>query len=420
MSGFVDEAQVHVKAGDGGAGAVSFRREAHVSRGGPDGGDGGDGGDVWLVASTQPGVAARVSRPPPPRGPPTASTGRARSATGARGRGPRGARARGHRGARARRRGARRPGRGRGPLAGGRAAGRGGRGNARFLTNRRRAPAFAEQGEEGEERWLDLELKLLADVALVGLPNAGKSTLISRISAARAQDGRLSLHHPRAPPGCGAGRAGPATRPSSWWPTSRAWSRGRPKGAGSGTGSSATSSGPACWCSCSTWPPPTAMPPAEQERILLDELGRYRPELLERPRVRGGLEGRPVAPARAAPATRTATEARRGISAVTGHGDRRAARPAGRPGGRGPAPPRPCPTGPVVVHRPCRGDRGGACRRRVLRGAGPPGAAGGGAVRPHRPRGRGLRAGPPAPPRGRARPGARRGPRRRRRAPRAS
>ena len=52
MSGFADEAQVHVKAGDGGAGSVSFRREAHVSQGGPDGGDGGDGGDVWLVAST--------------------------------------------------------------------------------------------------------------------------------------------------------------------------------------------------------------------------------------------------------------------------------------------------------------------------------------------------------------------------------
>ena len=63
--------------------------------------------------------------------------------------------------------------------------GQGGRGNARFLSNRRRAPAFAEQGERGQERWLDMELKLMADVALVGFPNAGKSTLISTVSAAK-------------------------------------------------------------------------------------------------------------------------------------------------------------------------------------------------------------------------------------------
>ncbi len=85
VSGFVDEAQVHVKAGDGGAGAVSFRREAHVSRGGPDGGDGGNGGDVWLVASpTRPRCSGSATIRTGGR--PTASTGRASGATGARGR----------------------------------------------------------------------------------------------------------------------------------------------------------------------------------------------------------------------------------------------------------------------------------------------------------------------------------------------
>ena len=80
------------------------------------------------------------------------------------------------------------------------AGGRGGRGNARFLTNRRRAPTFAEQGEHGEERWLRLELQLMADVALVGFPNVGKSTLISVISRGQAEDRRLPVHHARAEP----------------------------------------------------------------------------------------------------------------------------------------------------------------------------------------------------------------------------
>ena len=182
-SAFVDESQVHVKGGNGGAGAVSFRREAHVSRGGPDGGDGGQGGSVYLEATTN--LASLLSFVDHPH---------RRAGDG------------GHGG------GKKRHGRNGADLVvpvpvgtivhhpngdvladltsvGDRymaaAGGRGGRGNARFSTNRLRAPSFAEQAELGEEHWLNLELELMADVALVGFPNAGKSTLVSRISAAR-------------------------------------------------------------------------------------------------------------------------------------------------------------------------------------------------------------------------------------------
>jgi GTPase len=183
VSAFVDEAQVHVKAGDGGAGSVSFRREAHVAKGGPDGGDGGHGGDIWLVADRN--VSSLYGfRDHPHRRAGNGAHGMGKARHGRAGadvevavpegtvvRDPDGQvvadlSAEGERWLAAR-------------------GGQGGRGNARFLSNRRRAPAFAEQAELGEERWLDLELRLMADVALVGFPNSGKSTLISRVSAAK-------------------------------------------------------------------------------------------------------------------------------------------------------------------------------------------------------------------------------------------
>ncbi len=184
MSNFVDECNLCVRGGDGGAGSVSFRREAHVPRGGPDGGDGGDGGDVWLEADRN--VASLLAfRDHPHRIATSGTHGQGSGRHGKRGvdsevKVPEGTMIHdldtgelladlanhGDRWLAA-------PG------------GLGGKGNARFLSNRRRAPAFAEQGEKMRDQWLRLELKLLADVALVGFPSAGKSTLISVISAAR-------------------------------------------------------------------------------------------------------------------------------------------------------------------------------------------------------------------------------------------
>ena len=180
---FVDESGLHVKAGNGGAGQVSYRREAHVPKGGPDGGDGGKGGDVWLVADRN--IASLVGfKDHPHREAESGVHGGSKKAHGRRGKDllvpvPEGTIVRDqdgrviadlvHEGDRF--------------LAA--EGGRGGRGNASFLSNRRRAPSFAEQGEVGEERWLRLELKLMADVAIIGVPNAGKSTFIAAVSAAK-------------------------------------------------------------------------------------------------------------------------------------------------------------------------------------------------------------------------------------------
>ena len=180
---FLDEAKIYVKAGDGGHGCVSFRRERFVPRGGPDGGDGGRGGDVVFVVDpslntlsdfrrkkrfcAENGQAGRgksqhgrsgkdlIVRVPPGtivRDPETGHILKDLTAPGEKWIAARG--------------------------------GKGGKGNERFKSATRQAPNYAQPGLPGQERWLDLELKLIADVGLVGEPNAGKSTFLSRVTAA--------------------------------------------------------------------------------------------------------------------------------------------------------------------------------------------------------------------------------------------
>ncbi|MFN3530961.1 MAG: GTPase ObgE [Candidatus Brocadia sp.] len=181
---FVDEAVIFVKGGEGGNGCVSFRREKYVPHGGPDGGDGGKGGDVILHVSNKKDTLLDLT-----------SRVKYIAESGAHGKGstkkgkdgkdliidlPMGTVIKDKESGRilkdmsisgesiviAR-------------------GGRGGRGNKHFATSTNQVPRYAEKGKPGEERWLILELKLLADVGLIGMPNAGKSTLLSRISAAR-------------------------------------------------------------------------------------------------------------------------------------------------------------------------------------------------------------------------------------------
>ncbi len=181
---FVDEARISVKAGAGGSGCVSFRREKYVPRGGPDGGKGGKGGDV--VVEVDPNLTTLYdyrynTRYRAGRG----GHGSGNNRTGADGedvqlRVPEGTIVRDAE-----------TGEILGDLTGANRlvvvarGGRGGRGNAAFAGPTRRTPRRADPGEPGEEREIVLELKLIADVGLVGSPNAGKSTLLSRISAAR-------------------------------------------------------------------------------------------------------------------------------------------------------------------------------------------------------------------------------------------
>jgi GTP-binding protein len=274
MSGFVDEAQLHVKAGNGGAGSVSFRHEAHTPKGGPDGGDGGKGGDVWLVADHD--VASLLQfRDHPHRAGGNGGHGAGKARHGANGKDnivkvPIGTVVKTLDGTVV----ADLANDGDRWLAG--EGGRGGKGNARFLSNRRRAPSFAEQGEVGEEHWFNLELKLMADVALVGFPNAGKSTLISRISAAKPKIADYPFT--TLVPNLGVVRLDEHEFVVADIP-------GLIEGASEGKGLGHRFLRHIERARVLVVLLDLTGDPAEQERILLQELGRYRPELLERPRV---------------------------------------------------------------------------------------------------------------------------------------
>lgn len=331
MPAFVDQAQLHAKAGNGGAGAVAFRREAHVDRGGPDGGDGGRGGDLWLVATTNQ-ASLLAFRDHPHRRAGDGGHGGGKRRHGARGSDvdvpiPVGTVVRdadrtvlcdlG--------------------VAGSRwlvaEGGRGGAGNARFLSNRRRAPAFAEQGELGEERWLGLELKLVADVAIVGFPNVGKSTLIAAVSAARPKIAdypftTLEPHLGVARVGGRPGRVGTGDEVELVIADVPGLVEGAAEGRGLGHQFLRHVERARVLLVLVDLADPGGMAPSAQLATVLGELGRYQPGLLDRPRVVVGSRLDLVAPGGRGARTTCGrgvarpSEVELEISAVTGDGVR--------------------------------------------------------------------------------------------------
>ncbi|MFZ1063808.1 MAG: GTPase ObgE [Acidimicrobiales bacterium] len=286
MSNFVDSAQLHAKAGDGGAGCVSFRREAHVAKGGPDGGDGGKGGDVWLVADNNQ-ASLLGFRDHPFRRATDGQHGTSKRQHGSRGKDvvvtvPLGTMVYSQAGELL----VDLKGPGDRWLAA--QGGMGGQGNARFLSNHRRAPAFAEQGEVGEEHWYNLELKLEADVALIGFPNVGKSTLIARVSAARPKIADYPFT--TLVPNLGVVRVGArSARPGDATEFVMADIPGLIEGAAAGRGLGHDFlrhvERARVLCVLLDLSHGAPLEPAAQLAVLLGELGDYQADLLERPRV---------------------------------------------------------------------------------------------------------------------------------------